>query len=128
EPEAARLAASRATPAQVSRLRAAAAGMAATGPTGDLGTYLAHDITFHRTLLTASGNALLAGFAPFVAEALTGRTQHHLMPDVPGHAAIVGHVEVAEAIAAGDADRAEVTMRHIVTEAQEAMDEVGAEE
>lgn len=126
EPQAARLAAQRATPEQVERLRDAAAGMAETGPKGDLLTYLEHDITFHTTLLQASGNALLAGFAPFVAEALTGRTEHHLMPRVPEQMAIDWHAAVADEVAAGNADLAEESMRRIVAEAQEAMAEIGA--
>ncbi|QBF47334.1 FadR/GntR family transcriptional regulator [Janibacter limosus] len=126
EPQAAWLAAQRATPEQVERLRAAADGMAATGPRGDLTTYLQHDIDFHRTLLDASGNTLLVGFAPFVAEALTGRTHHDLMPRIPEQGAIDWHVEVAAAVADGHPELAEETMRRIVTEAQDAMDEIHA--
>lgn len=124
EPQAARLAADRVEETTLAALRDAARGMAATGPQGDLSTYLQHDIDFHTTLLTASGNALLAGFAPFVAEALTGRTEHDLMPAVPEQQAIDWHVEVAEAIAGGRADHAEETMRLIVSEAQEAMEDI----
>lgn len=126
EPQAAWLAAQRATPEQIERLRTAAAGMAETGPKGELSAYLEHDIVFHRTLLEASGNALLAGFAPFVAEALTGRTDHDLMPDIPEQGAIDWHVEVAAAIADGHPELAEETTRRIVTEAQAAMDEIDA--
>lgn len=126
EPQAAWLAAQRATPEQIERLRTAAAGMARTGPKGELSAYLEHDIVFHRTLLEASGNALLAGFAPFVAEALTGRTDHDLMPDIPEQGAIDWHVEVAAAIADGHPELAEETTRRIVTEAQAAMDEIDA--
>ncbi|WP_114204238.1 FadR/GntR family transcriptional regulator [Janibacter anophelis] len=126
EPQAAWLAAQRATPEQIERLRTAAAGMAQTGPKGELRAYLEHDIVFHRTLLEASGNALLAGFAPFVAEALTGRTDHDLMPDIPEQGAIDWHVEVAAAIADGHPELAEETTRRIVTEAQAAMDESDA--
>lgn len=124
EPQAARLAVDRIDAATLENLREAARGMAATGPKGDLRAYLQHDIDFHATLLTASGNALLAGFAPFVAEALTGRTEHDLMPDIPEQQAIDWHVEVAEAIADGRADLAEETMRLIVSEAQGAMEEI----
>lgn len=126
EPQAAWLAAQRPDEEGIAALRAAAQGMVETGPTGDLRTYLQHDIDFHTTLLAASGNALLAGFAPFVAEALTGRTEHDLMPEIPEQGAIDWHVEVAAAIAEGSPDRAEEAMRRIVTEAQAAMDEIGA--
>lgn len=124
EPQAAWLAAQRPDEDLIGALRVAAQGMAETGPKGDLGTYLQHDIDFHTTLLTASRNALLAGFAPFVAEALTGRTHHDLMPEIPAQQAIDWHVEVAEAIAGGHPELAEGTMRLIVTEAQQAMEEI----
>lgn len=126
EPQAAWLAAQRADEDETARLRAAAQGMADTGPRGDLQGYLAHDIDFHRSLLTASGNALLVSFAPFVEEALRGRTEHHLMPEVPEQRAIGWHVEVAEAVTEGRAELAEETMRLILSEAQQAMDEMGS--
>lgn len=128
EPQAAWLAAQRPDDEAVDTLQVAARGMAETGPTGDLSTYLQHDIDFHTTLLAASGNALLAGFAPFVAEALTGRTHHDLMPDIPDQQAIDWHREVAEAVAGGHPELAEETMRLIVTEAQEAMEEIQAKD
>lgn len=127
EPQAAWLAAQRTDDEAVAALRVAAQGMVETGPTGDLQTYLQHDIDFHTTLLAASGNALLAGFAPFVAEALTGRTDHDLMPEIPDQRAIDWHVEVAAAITDGRPDLAEETMRLIVTEAQEAMEAIHGE-
>lgn len=126
EPQAARLAAERASASDAALLQAAAQGMSQTGPEGDLHAYLRHDIDFHRTLLSASGNALLASFAPFVAEALTGRTDHDLMPDVPEQQAIDWHLEVATAIVEGRPDLAEETMRLIVSEAQQAMEELHA--
>ena len=58
------------------------------------------------------------------AEALTGRTEHDLMPEIPEQGAIDWHVEVAAAIAQGRPDSAEEAMRRIVSEAQEAMDEI----
>ena len=48
------------------------------------------------------------------------------MPEIPEQGAIDWHVEVAAAIAEGYPDRAEEAMRRIVTEAQAAMDEIGA--
>ncbi len=124
EPQAARLAAQRATAEQAATLARAADGMAVTGPTGDLQAYLAHDIDFHRTLLTASGNALFISCAPFVTEALRGRTDHDLMPRIPRTEAITWHQQVASAVAGGHAEIAEETMRLIVTEAQRAMEEI----
>jgi len=126
EPTAAALAAQHATPEQCAELTAAVIGMSVTGQTGDLEAYLAHDIAFHRTLLEASGNELFAGLTDVVASVLAGRTHHHLMPSRPEPAAIRLHVDVAEAVCAHDAERAESAMREILVEATEAMEQATA--
>lgn len=127
EPVAAALAASHASPAQCGELTAAVIGMSVTGQAGDLEAYLAHDIRFHRTLLEASGNEMFAGLTEVVAEVLAGRTHHHLMPSRPEPAAIRLHGDVAEAIASGDAARAENGMRAILAEAMEAVEALVAD-
>lgn len=121
EPVAAGLAARHATPEQCGALTGAVIGMSVSGQAGDLQTYLAHDIDFHRVLLQASGNEMFASLSGVVAEVLAGRTEHHLMPARPEPAAIRLHGDVAEAVAAGDVTRAEQAMRDIVTEAWQAM-------
>jgi DNA-binding FadR family transcriptional regulator len=88
--------------------------MAVHGRSGDLEAYLTADIRFHRTLLEASGNEMLAALSGVVAAVLTGRTHHHLMPARPEPAAIRWHAEVAQAIQAGDAAAAERAMHDIV--------------
>jgi DNA-binding FadR family transcriptional regulator len=123
EPVAAALAAQHATPEHCGELTAAVIGMSVTGQAGDLETYLEHDVRFHRTLLRASGNELFAALTDVVAEVLAGRTHHHLMPSRPEAAAIRLHGDVAEAVSAGDAGRAEAAMREILAEAQEAMEQ-----
>lgn len=124
EPVAAGLAALHATPEQCGELTAAVIGMSVTGQSGDLESYLEHDIRFHRTLLEASGNELFAGLAGVVAEVLAGRTHHQLMPSRPEPAAIRLHGDVAEAVAAGGSAAAESAMRAILAEAISAMEEV----
>jgi DNA-binding FadR family transcriptional regulator len=123
EPVAAALAARHATPAHCGELTAAVIGMSVTGQAGDLETYLEHDIRFHDTLLRASGNEMFAALTDVVAEVLSGRTHHDLMPSRPEPAAIRLHGDVAEAVSAGDATRAEAAMRAILAEAQEAMEQ-----
>lgn len=118
EPVAAKLAASRATSDQAQTLAQAAFGMTTTARIPDLETYLVHDITFHRTILAASGNPLFASLGDVVAEVLSGRTHHHLMPPTPNPEAVRWHVDVAAAIAAGNGEEAERIMRLMVTEAQ----------
>lgn len=121
EPAAASLAAQRATPEQCGVLTGAVMQMAVHGRSGDLEAYLVEDILFHRTLLEASGNEMLAALTNVVAEVLAGRTHHHLMPARPEPAAIRWHAEVAQAVQAGDSADAERAMRDILDEATQAM-------
>jgi DNA-binding FadR family transcriptional regulator len=122
EPIAAALAAAHATPEQCGRLTAAVVGMSITGRQGDLETYLGFDREFHCALLEASGNDMFAALASVVGEVLTGRTHHDMMPAQPDPAAIRLHADVAQAVAGQDAIGAELAMRAIVDEAQEAME------
>jgi DNA-binding FadR family transcriptional regulator len=113
EPVAAGLAARNATPAQCAELTECALGMVATSRGRQLEAYLRHDIAFHRVVLTASGNEMFARLGDVVAAVLTGRTHHEVMFDDPDPAAVTLHVQVAEAVRAGDAVRAEEITRRI---------------
>ncbi len=124
EPLAARLAASRATPAQCGALTAAVIGMSATAKAADHAEYLGHDIDFHRTLLLAAGNPMLAGLADVVAEVLAGRTRHALMPHVAEPEAVRLHGVVASCIQGGDPPGAEAAMLAIVAETATAIREI----
>jgi DNA-binding FadR family transcriptional regulator len=95
--------------------------MAVHGRSGDLRAYLDADITFHRTLLTASGNEMLAALADVVAEVLTGRTTHGLMPATPEPAAVRLHADVAQAVQARDEVAAHRAMTEIISEATASM-------
>ncbi|MVU78230.1 FCD domain-containing protein [Nocardia sp. ET3-3] len=121
EPLAAGLAATHATPEQCASLTAAVMGMSATSRAANTAAYLDHDVTFHATLLAASGNPLLAVFAPIVREVLTGRTEHELMPAQANPQALQLHAAVAAAVQAGDSAAAEAAMREIVTESASAI-------
>jgi DNA-binding FadR family transcriptional regulator len=111
EPSAARFAALRAGSEQRGRLRALAAALQATAQARDLQTFLGHDIAFHHLVLTSSTNPMFGQLSEVVAEVLTGRTGHGLMPPEPQPEAVALHVEVASAIDAGQPDRAERAMR-----------------
>lgn len=117
EPAAARFAAGRATPGQCGVLTGAVMDMAVHGRSGDQRAYLAADILFHQTLLEASGNEMLRALTDVVAEVLTGRTTHGLMPASPDPAAIRLHADVAQAVQAGDGEAAHRAMTDIITEA-----------
>jgi DNA-binding FadR family transcriptional regulator len=121
EPHAARLAAERATPEQCGLLTQAVIGMATTAKSGDLEAYLHHDIVFHTTLLAASRNEMYAGLSDLVAEVLTGRTRHHLMPATPEAQAIRLHGDVAAAVQNGDGQAAAEGLHAIISEANEAI-------
>ncbi|CAL9627429.1 hypothetical protein SUDANB105_05993 [Streptomyces sp. enrichment culture] len=122
EPVAARLTAQHATAEQCAQLTECALGMVAHSRGHQLEGYLFHDIAFHRVILTASGNEMFARLGDVVAEVLTGRTQHDVMFEDPDPAAVTLHVRVAEAVRAGDADRAEQLTREIAVGALQELD------
>lgn len=121
EPAAAALAARRANPDQCRIMAAAVSDMVMHGRSGDLEAYLLADKVFHRTLLEASGNEMFRALNDVVAEVLTGRTHHGMMPASPNPAAIALHDEVARAIRLRDEDTAERAMRAIIDEAATAV-------
>lgn len=121
EPTAAALAARRADPHQCRTMAAAVSDMVMHGRSGDLEAYLLADKAFHQTLLEASGNEMLRALNGVIAEVLTGRTHHGMMPERPNPAAIELHDEVARAIRLGDEVAAERAMRAIIDEAAAAV-------
>ncbi|BBY42279.1 GntR family transcriptional regulator [Mycolicibacterium celeriflavum] len=123
EPAAAALAARRADPDQCRAMAAAVSDMVVHGRAGDLDAYLEADKLFHRTLLDASGNEMFRALDGVVAEVLTGRTHHGMMPETPNPAAIDLHDEVARAIRMRDEVAAEKAMRAIIDEASSAVSE-----
>jgi DNA-binding FadR family transcriptional regulator len=84
------------------------------GNKGEVPRFLELDIHFHSLLLSGSGNEMFANLMGQVAETLTGRTVHGLMPDHPHEAALQWHVDVAEAISRGDAAAAREASDHIM--------------
>ncbi|BBZ33761.1 GntR family transcriptional regulator [Mycolicibacterium confluentis] len=123
EPAAAALAARRADPEQCRTMAAAVSDMVMHGRSGDLEAYLLADKLFHRTLLQASGNEMFRALNDVVAEVLTGRTHHHMMPERPNPDAVALHDEVARAIRLRDETAAEAAMRAIIDEAAAAVAE-----
>ncbi len=123
EPVAAALAARRADPHQCRIMAAAVSDMVVHGRSGDLESYLLADKVFHRTLLEASGNEMFRALNDVVAEVLTGRTHHGMMPERPNPAAIELHDQVARAIRLRDEVAAEKAMRAIIDEASTAVAE-----
>ena len=122
EPVAAGLAARHATAEQCAELTECALGMVAHSRGHRLEGYLVHDMAFHRVILTASGNEMFARLGDVVAEVLAGRTHHEVMFEHPDPAAVTLHVQVAEAVRAGDAARAEQLTREITVGALHELD------
>jgi DNA-binding FadR family transcriptional regulator len=122
EPVAAGLAARHATADQCAELTQCALGMVANSRGHKLQEYLVHDMAFHRVVLDASGNEMFARLGDVVAEVLAGRTHHDVMFEDPDPAAVTLHVQVAEAVRAGDAVRAEELTREITVGALQELD------
>lgn len=114
EPEAARLAALRASLADASELMGLAGKLWAAGQANDAGTFLLLDIQFHGLVLSSSGNEMFAKLSSLVEAVLTGRTQYGLMPTHPHKDALQLHVDVASAIQRGSGDEAHVSMLGIM--------------
>ncbi|MBT1177561.1 FadR family transcriptional regulator [Bifidobacterium callimiconis] len=121
EPLAARLAASHATTDQWAALTEAAIGMVSHSDHADEQDYLDADIMFHRTLMKASGNLMIANLGDVIVATLEGRTQHELMPKTANQEALDLHSEVAALVRKGDGAGAEAAMRRIVTESDDAI-------
>ena len=119
EPQAARLAAERASWDTGSSLVSHAARLWAAGQRGDQDEFLRLDIEFHAAVLQASGNLMFSQLHNLVAEVLTGRTEHGLMPHLPPHEALHLHVDVASAIQRGEAAAAHAAMSRIVEQSTE---------
>lgn len=123
EPEAARLAALRASLAGASELMGLAGKLWAAGQANDAETFLILDIQFHGLVLASSGNEMFAKLHTLVEEVLTGRTHYGLMPRHPHNEALQLHVDVASAIQRGNADDAHAAMLGIM---QRAFDEMSS--
>src|SRR6476620_7283700 len=122
EPQAARLAAERASWDTGSDLVSQAARLWAAGQRGDQVEFLRLDIEFHAAVLRASGNPMFSQLHNLVAEVLTGRTEHGLMPNLPQHEALQLPVDVASAIQRGELDTPHAAMRWRV---KQTTDEIG---
>jgi DNA-binding FadR family transcriptional regulator len=118
EPFAASLAAAHASVDQSARLVELSAAMQVSGSRGDLEEFLAQDIEYHRLLLDASANDMLAKLGDVVAAVLTGRTVHRLMPRRPKASSLHLHALIAQSIASADARAAEDGMRALLSEVE----------
>lgn len=117
EPPVARFAALRRTPEQLATLERALSRMA------DGSDPVEADLAFHRGLLEAAGNELMARLEVVLGPGLAGRDRlvhgsEHTDDPVPSHLAVL------EAIRKGDADAAEQAMRDLLDKAWRDVEEL----
>ncbi|MFZ3417249.1 FadR/GntR family transcriptional regulator [Arthrobacter sp. 3Tela_A] len=128
EPAAAELAAQYAPEDMAAELMAVAAKMRAVGRAGDLQQFLELDIHYHALVLAASGNEMFGQMQSMIAEVLRGRTDYGLMPSRPHEEALQWHVDVADAIQAGNPDAAREAMDQIMRRTKSEVEGVWSDE
>ncbi len=112
EVETARLAAQYARPHQVSRLRAICEQGEAAVRAGDTARFVALNNEFHTALAGIAGNAVLAELGEIVGR--RARWYYRLVAPLREHASSAEHLDIVEAISAGDGEQAaKVARRHI---------------
>jgi len=109
EPAAARLAAVRRSDSQRSEIENAMLALAATFESTEVASHVAADLAFHRAVLAASGNELLARFEVVLEPALHARDELAFEHETTTHF-LDSHRAVVEAIVAQDADQAHAAM------------------
>lgn len=114
EPEAAALAASRATVSEIAAIEAAFAGMVRAGEADDLVASSEADLDFHRGVIEASHNVVLQGFIDTVA-ALLRASFMTTNRWVEGRAVtLAAHRRILDAIKNGDAQEARAGMGEVL--------------
>jgi len=113
EPEAAALAAERASPEQIAALTAAANAMHPED--ARLGDLFRADCMFHATLLDATGNLMIRQLRPIILSILRIAYEFGGLDAPFDLISRQGHVNVAEAIREGDAERARREMARMLS-------------
>ena len=107
----AHLAARRATAPQLERLRALADAADAIRASDAIEQHLHADHAIHSHLVEMTGNALLVEAVERLLQHSLRFWRHYWTTHAPHAAAMLSHVELVGAVAAGDADAAEAAMR-----------------
>lgn len=124
EPVAAGLAAVNAKPEHIERLQEIATQLVTLAQKGAGNTpeFLDIDKEFHTLILVASGNEMFAALAEPIMNVLEGRTRYGIMPDDPEVDTMRIHVDLANQIAAGNANAAEEASRRLLSGVSEFME------
>ena len=120
EPETAALAASNATPEMLSKLQTAVLEMA-RGNGARTEQTMEADVSFHRLLLAASGNALLSGLGACIEEALRASISITSLPDVGSPFALDKHLAVYDAVRARNPEVARAGMVALLDMTEESL-------
>ncbi len=124
EPETAALSAQNATPAMLAKMQIAVLEMArGNGKRSEEITEA--DVTFHRLLLAASGNALLSGFGACIEEALRASISITSDPRVGSPFALDKHLAVFEAVCDGNAAAARNNMIALLDMTEGVLEQAG---
>jgi DNA-binding FadR family transcriptional regulator len=121
EPGTAALAARNATPAMLAKLQIAVLDMA-RGHGARTEETMEADVSFHRLLLAASGNALLSGLGACIEEALRASISITSHPDVGSRFALDKHLAVFEAVCDGNAEAARKNMVALLDMTEEVLE------
>ena len=113
EPAAARLAASRATPAQILEIEAAYQGMVDSLPR-DVDACHHHDLAFHRSIFAACGNAMLQRFYDAISALLLTLFRASTQARESYESSLAEHGAVAVAIRRRQPDEAERAMHKLL--------------
>ncbi|QYH34681.1 FadR/GntR family transcriptional regulator [Salinibacterium sp. M195] len=115
EPAAAKLAAVRRTEQQCVAIEEAMNALAATFVSSEAESHAAADLAFHRAVLAASGNELLARFEVVLEPALQARNQIAFERETTTQF-LDSHRAVVDAIVAQDADAAHLAMTTLMSQ------------
>ncbi len=120
EPDTAALAAVNASPAMLAKLQTAVLDMA-SGNGGRNDQTIEADVSFHRLLLAASGNALLSGLGACVEEALRASIDVTSDPQIGSPFALDKHLTVFKAVSEGNAEAARTAMIALLDMTEDAL-------
>lgn len=124
EPETAALSAVNATPDMLAKMQIAVLAMA-RGKGKRTEEIAEADVTFHRLLLAASGNALLSGLGACIEEALRASISITSDPQVGSPFALDKHLDVFEAVCDGNAAAARHNMIALLDMTEEVLERAG---
>jgi DNA-binding FadR family transcriptional regulator len=118
--EAARLAATRHTPAVISDLRRLLAARGHSSD-GDPAAFVVRDIAFHKAVIAASGNRAMIEIYEFFSAAIQETIEATISAEVP-EPDMQAHAEIVDAIETGDPQQADAAVRRFMAPVIAALD------